>query len=177
MNEIIREYGGGLFELAQEEKLEERFLDETRQLRRLLTRDYTRLLINPNLPKEERIRLVGEALGENVHPYLVSFVKLMTERGLATELNGCFEEYERLCLDAFAVMRATAESAVPLTDEQKKRLEERLAAHTGKRIDMTYIVNPGLIGGIKLTMGNRQIDDSIQNRLKNIADKLSETTV
>ena len=177
MNEIIREYGGGLFALAEEEHLEERLLDETKQLRRLLTRDYTRLLINQNLPKEERLRLVGESLGGRVHPYLVSFVKLMTERGLATEIGGCFEEYERLCLDAFSVMRATAESAVPLTDEQKKRLEERLAAHTGKRIAMTYTVNPELIGGIRLTMGNRQIDDSIKNRLKTIAERLSEPTV
>ncbi len=177
MNELIREYGGGLFELAGEEKLEERFLDEIRALRPLLTRDYTRLLIDPNYPKEDRINMVGDALGDRVHPYLVSFVKLMTERGLATEIPACFDEYERLCLEAFGIVHVTAESAVPLTEEQKEKLEARLTASTGKRVSVTYRVDRNLIGGMKLTIGNRLIDDSVRSRLDTIAERLGETTL
>ena len=96
MNEIIKEYGEGLFALAVEEGLCDRILEETRMLTPLMTAEYTRLLINPNFPKEKRIAIAGELLDGRVHPYVANFVKLMTERRLASELgdasvslNGC----------------------------------------------------------------------------------------
>ena len=57
-----------------------------------------------------------------VHPYLLNFMLLMTERGLATEIPGSFGEYEKLYYDRYKIVRATATSAFPLTDEQKKQV-------------------------------------------------------
>ncbi|MBQ4354646.1 MAG: ATP synthase F1 subunit delta [Clostridia bacterium] len=177
MNEIITEYGGGLFLLAEEEGLEDQLLGETRMLASLLTADYTRLLINPNLPKEQRIAIVGELLDGRVHPYMANFVKLMTERRLASALKGCFGEYERLYYEKFRVVRVLAESAVELSEAQKKRLEEKLTAHTGCRIEVRYSINPSLIGGMRLFYNNREINDSIKSRLTEIGAVLSDTVV
>ena len=177
MNEIITEYGGGLFALAVEEGMCDRILEETRMLTPLMTADYTRLLINPNLPKEKRIEIAGELLDGRVHPYVANFMKLMTERRLAAELAGCFREFERLYYEHFRVVEVIAESAVALSDSQKKRLEEKLTAHTGCRIEVHYNINPALIAGMRLFYSNREIDDSIKTRLAEIGAVLSDTVV
>lgn len=177
MNEIMKEYGAGLFALAEEEGLADQLLEETRMLASVFTADYTRLLINPNLPKEQRIAIVGELLDGRVHPYTANFVKLMTERRLASELKGCFEEYERLYYEKFEIVRVLAESAAPLTDDQKKRLEEKLAKHIGQRIDIRYEINPSLIGGMRLCYSNREYSDSIRQRLDDIGAVLSDTVL
>ncbi len=177
MNEIVKAYAAGLFALAGEAGAEEEILAECHALAPLFDREYARLLINPDLAKEKRVALVGEALDGRVHPYLSNFAKLLTERGLATEIAACFAEYERLWCEANGVVRVRCESAVPLTDEQRDRLTERLEHRTGKRILMEYAVVPDLIGGMRLFYDNRQIDDTVKNRLRQIAERLSGATV
>lgn len=176
-NEIIKEYGGGLFALAEEEGLEKQLLDESRVLAQTLTREYTRLLIDPNLTKDERVSVVGELLDGRVHPYLANFVKLMTERRLAAELSGCFGEFERLYYKKFKIIRVLAESAIELNATQKKRLEDKLAKHTGCQTEVIYRINSELIGGMRLFYDNREIDDSIKSRLDEIGAVLSDTVV
>lgn len=177
MNDTAREYGGGLFALALEENAADQILGESRALRTLFTREYTHMLIDPSVPKAERVTMVGELLDGRVHEYLANFVKLLTERRLVSEIDGCFREFERLYYETFAIARVRAESAVALSDSQKKRLEEKLEKHTGSRIEITYEVVPSLIGGMRLVMDNRTIDDTVKARLTEIGAVLSDTVV
>ena len=177
MNEIVREYAAGLFALAQDEGIGEELLAETGTVAPLFTRDYRRLLSDPELPKTERLRLLGEAFGGRVHPYLYNFLRLMTERGLAEEIPACFREYEELWCAANHVLKVRAESAVELSPEQRKRLEERLAARVGQKVAVAYSVNPSLIGGVRLFYNNRQLDDTVRRRLSDIAEKLAGAMV
>ena len=85
MNEIVREYGAGLFELAAEENCADELLTEEREIKKLLSREYLHFLIDPSVSKEERKNCVRQAFS-GVHPYLLNFMLLMTERGLATEI-------------------------------------------------------------------------------------------
>ena len=75
------------------------------------------------------------------------------------------------------MVRVRCESAVPLTDDQRERLAARLESRTGRRVLMEYAVVPDLIGGMRLFYDNRQIDDTVKNRLRQIAERLSGATV
>lgn len=174
MNEIVKEYGGGLYELALEEGLEEVLLEQTRVLRGILEPEYLRLLTTPGIPKAERVELAAQALDGRVHPYLANFVRLMVERGAAREIPGCFEEYEQRYFRGHGIIRAAAESAVPLTDAQREKLTARLEARTGKKIELNCTVNPALLGGIRLSFDNRLLDDTAREKLKTIANSLSQ---
>lgn len=175
MNEIVREYAAGLYALAREEEIEERILTESQALAPLFTRGYTRLLSDPAIPKADRIRLVAEALDGRVHPHLVHFAQLMTERGAASEIPACFAEYEELWCADHDVVRVRAESAVELTEEQKDRLADRLSKRTGRRVIVSFEVNPALLGGMRLFYDNRQIDDTVKSRLNEIAERLKRS--
>lgn len=173
MNEIITEYGGGLFALAAEDHLEQQLLNETRQLSELLTPEYLRLLIDPSLPKSKRISLAGELLDGRAHQYISNFVKLMIERSLAGEIVKCFGEFERLYYEKFGIIKVRAESAIELSDEQKKKLCEKLSLHTGKTVEIEYIIDKTLIGGMRLVFSDRLLDDSIKLKLSEISNALS----
>lgn len=177
MSEINKEYGGGLFALAVEEGVEMELLAESRELSKLLSAEYLHLLINPAIPKETRISLVGEVLDGRVHPYLANFVKLMTERGLVSEIHSCFTEYESLYYDRFGIIKARAESAVELTDAQKEKLRQKLEAHTGKTVEIEYVIDKALIGGMRVLLNGRLFDDSVKMKLKEIGAILSDTVV
>lgn len=177
MNDTVREYGGGLFALAAEEQIADTILEQCRLLAPLFTREYTHMLVDPAVPKSERVAMVGEILDGRVHPYLSNFVKMLTERRLVSDVTGCFREFERLYYETFRIVRVRAESACELTESQKKRLEEKLAKHTGTRIEVTYSVDPSLIGGMRLLLDNRTIDSSVRQRLQEIGALLSDTVV
>lgn len=177
MNDIVKEYGAGLYELAAEEGIEADMLAELRALTPLFSREYVRLLIDPATPKAERVALVSDALGGRASEYVVNFVKLMTERGLATEITDCFAEYERLYYQTSGIVRVTAESPLELTDAQKARLSEKLASHLGSPVEVTYAVNRSLIGGMRLSYDNKLIDDSVSYKLKMLAERLSDVVV
>ncbi|MBE6626750.1 MAG: ATP synthase F1 subunit delta [Ruminococcaceae bacterium] len=177
MNNITTEYGGGLFALAEEEHLEEELLLETRALTPLLTPDYLHLLINPSLSKEKRISLAGELLDGRVNKYTANFVKLMVERGFADEIVSCFGEYERLYYEKFGIIKVRAESAVELSEEQKEKLNAKLCSHTGKRVEIEYVVDKTLIGGMRIVQSDRLIDDSIKQKLGEIGGLLASTVI
>ena len=177
MNEIVKEYAAGLFALAEEEGVAEQILGEGHALAPLFDREYARLLINPDLPKERRIALVGEALDGRAHPHLANFAKLLTERGLATEIAACFAEYERLWCEANGVVRVRCESAVELTEAEREKLHFKLEAHIGKIVEIEYFVVPKLVGGIRLLYDGHRIDETVRKKLLDIGSRLSRTIV
>lgn len=177
MKEIVKEYGGGLYELAVDEGLEDVLLEETRVLRGILETPYLHLLTTPGIPKAERVGLAAEALDGRVHPYLANFVGIMVEHGTAYEIPGCFDEYERLYFQRHGIIRAKVESAVPLTESQREKLTARLEARTGKKIELSCGVVPDLLGGIRLSFDNRLVDDTAREKLKNIANSLAGTVL
>lgn len=177
MNEVITEYGRGLFSLAYEEGLEKEILSEIRIISPMMTDEYVHLLIDPEISKAERIALVEDAFGGRTHEYLTNFVKLMTERGIASEIQGCFREFERLYYETSGIVLVKAESTVELTDAQKEKLVEKLEKYLASKVEITYSLNPALIGGMRLSYNNKLIDDSISSKLKVISDRLSGTTV
>lgn len=179
MNDAAKEYGGALFELALEEGMDGEILGEVRAIRALFeeNREYVRLLSSPNIPKDERVRCLDQLLLGRVHPYTLNFLKIITERGHIPSVYGCFDEYEKLYYDTHGIIRAKAESAVELSESQKKRLTERLEALTGKQVELSCFVNPGLIAGVRLTVSNKLYEGSIRAKLTSIGESLASLTL
>ncbi len=178
MSERIKEeYGCGLFALASEEGLDGEILREIRILGELLTWEYLHLLENPDIPKHERVDLVAKLLDGRVHPYLANFVKIMTERGVSTEISESFEVYERLYREKYHIRKVRAVSAVELSAEQKEKLQTKLETNMKCAVEIEYEIERSLLGGMRLYFDDRQIDDSIESKLKEIGTGLSGTVV
>ena len=167
MTETAKLYGGSLYTLAAEEKLEDRLLAELEGAAALFKQypDYLRLLSTPSLPKAERRGLLEEAFGKQVHPYLLNFLKILCDNGTLRELTGCARAYRVQYNRAHGILEATAVSAVQLTSAQLEKLRDKLAKTTGKQINLRSRIDPAVLGGIRLEMEGVQLDGTVRGRL------------
>ena len=171
-------YGKALFQLAQETGADERVREELELVRSALRQEpsYVTLLDTPAVPKEEKLALVREAFG-GVEENLLNFLCILCEKRSMYALPACADAFDRCYDEAHDILRATAVTAVPMTDAQKAALTQRLSAMTGKQAVLTNELDPALLGGITLRYGGVQLDDSIHSRLEQLRRSLRETIV
>ena len=179
MTEIARMYGGSLYDLAAEEGLESRILEELDAAAALLRDDpeYLHLLSIPSIPKKERCGLLDQALRGQVHPYVLNFLKILCEKGTLRELPGCARAYRVRYNQAHGILEAVAVSAVPMTEQQTARLHEKLEAVTGRQIDLKTKVDPAVLGGIRLDLEGTELDGTVKNRLASLRRSIATITV
>ena len=172
-------YGGSLYDLAAEEGLESRILEELDAAAALLRDDpeYLHLLSIPSIPKKERCGLLDQALRGQVHPYVLNFLKILCEKGTLRELPGCARAYRVRYNQAHGILEAVAVSAVPMTEQQTARLHEKLEAVTGRQIDLKTKVDPAVLGGIRLDLEGTELDGTVKNRLASLRRSIATITV
>ena len=179
MTAAAKRYGGSLFELAAEEQLDDRILRELDCAAACISAEpaYARLLSMPSIPRVQRRALLDEAFGPQMHPYTVSFLKILCEEGLIRQLPDCAREYRARYNQAHGILEVRAAAAVPLDETARPRLAEKLAAVTGRQIDLTVTVEPELLGGIRLDMDGTRLDGTLRRRLDSIREGLARLTL
>ena len=179
MTEIAKMYGTSLYDLAAEEGLETRILEELDSVTAILKEnpEYLHLLSIPSIPKKERCALLDEVFRGKIHLYLLNFLKILCEKGYLRELSGCVRSYRIRYNDAHGILEATAVSAVAMSSEQTSRLHDKLEAVTGKKIDLKTKVDPMVLGGIRLDIEGTELDGTVQNRLANLRKNIAAATL
>ncbi len=174
MTAADKEYGGALYLLAEEEGCEDEVLAGLNLAVRLLEEnpDYVRLLENPAISKAEHLQLLDEALRGSLHPYALNFIKILCEKSAIRRLSGCAAVFTDRLYAARGILPVVAWSAVPLTGQQMESLKDRLSAATGKTILLNCRVDPGLMGGVKVSYEGRELDGTIAGRLDAVRQAL-----
>jgi len=168
-----RRYARAAFEIA----LEKGRLDEWQSgLEKLagLSRDeaIAAFLESPDIHFKDKARLLSDKLG-NVEPLMLNLVFLLITRGGFRMLADIAGEYQRLLDGYYNIERASVTTAVPLDDEDKKRLGEQLSEIIGKKVIFEQTVDPGLIGGVVVRVEGKLLDGSVRGRLEALKRELS----
>lgn len=179
MTEYARVYGGSLYDLASEEKLTDAILNEMQEIREIFRAnpDYLKLLSEPSVKKNERTDLIEKAFGAEAERYLVNFLKILCEKNILREYEGCVEEFTRRYNADHNIAEAVVTSAVELSDSQKQALKDKLEKVSGKTVSLVTRVNPALVAGIKVELEGVEMDGSVSGRLNDISKKLSEMKI
>ena len=179
MTEHARVYGGSLYDLASEEKLTDAILEQMQEIKSIFREnpEYISLLSEPSVKKEERTDLIEKAFGAEAERYLVNFLKILCEKDLLREYEGCVDEFTKRYNADNGISEALVTSAVELTDEKKAQLKAKLEKVTNKKISLVVKVNPEILAGLKVEIDGVEIDGSVQGRLNDISKKLSDTLI
>jgi len=171
-------YGRALFLLAQEDRTE----NEVREQLHLVCAavkenpEYTTLLDTPAIAKSDKTDMLKQAFGA-MNQMLVNFLCLLCEKRSFYCLESCREAFDECYDEAHNILRATAITAVPMSEKQKDALQRKLSIQTGKNVEAQFVVDPSILGGITLRYGGIQLDDSIRAKLDSISRSLAETVV
>ncbi|MBE6925596.1 MAG: ATP synthase F1 subunit delta [Ruminococcaceae bacterium] len=171
-------YAQSLFSLGAEEHISDLLLTEMESVRDIFSAepDFVKLLSLPSLSKEERTGMVDHCLRGKVHPYLLNFLKILTERGLISQFSKCCDVYREIYNEDNGILTANVVSAVALTEEQKAALKDKLDKRTGKNVQLCCKIDPDCIGGIRVDYENQRIDGTISGRLASMAEQLGTTS-
>lgn len=170
-------YANSLYSLAKDENLAGEILEEMQTVRDILDKepDFLTLLATSNITKEERTGMLDTCLRGRVQPYLLNFLKLLTENGLIRSYGTCCEAYEKLYNADNGILTVSVVSASELSDGQKQRLKEKLDARTGMHVVLRCAVDPACIGGIRIDYNDIRVDGTVASRLSTVAELLKNT--
>ncbi len=177
MNRSASIYANSLYGLAVEEKVAAEMLCEMETVLGIFESEpeFVTLLATAGISKEERIGMLDRCLRGKVQPYLLNFLKLITERGMIRQFGDCCAAYRKLYNEDNGILPVTVVSAAPLEDTQKVRLTEKLHSLTGKNVALLCKVDANCIGGIRVEYDDKMIDGTVEKRLSNIAQLLKNT--
>jgi F-type H+-transporting ATPase subunit delta len=131
-----------------------------------------RVLANPAVALESRDAMVDSAIGPTVSGPVLNLVKLMLRRGRIDQLPRVSAEFRRLDNARQGIVPATATTAAPLSQDDVRALVGRLEQMTGGRIELALQVDPSLLGGLVVRVGDRLIDGSVRGRLERLRNQL-----
>ncbi len=179
MTQTARIYGDSLYDLAKEDHLTDRIFAHMQDVRQIFIENpvYRRLLAEPSVSMTERIGLLDEAFGGKIEAYLLNFIKILCERGLLMEYEGCCQEYQERYYKDCNIAAASVTSAVALTLEQTAALKTRLEKMCGKKVILTQKVSASVIGGMRIELEGRLIDGTVAGRLDSMQKKLKEVVL
>ena len=179
MTQIGTNYGGALFDLAADENLSQEILEQLHVLSESFAQEpnFLKLLSTHSIPKAERCKIIDDSCAGKVHPYVVNFLKILTEKGYVRHFSDCCQAYRLRYNQANNILPVTAVTAVALNDTQKNRLQAKLQEQTGKTVELTNRVDPEILGGVRLDFDGKCVDDTIASRLDNIRNLLKNTVL
>jgi F-type H+-transporting ATPase subunit delta len=130
------------------------------------------VLTNPTIPNDERMALISAA-PHVLDPEATNLAKLLIESNRVRDVDAIVEEFQRLADLAAGRVRATVTTAVELTAPDRGRVEDELSKRLGKEIRMHLVVDPRILGGLKLQYGDRLVDASVSTRLQQLRRRLA----
>lgn len=179
MTEVGNVYGQSLYELAKDEGLSREIGEQLTVLQKSFGEepDFVRLLSNPSLSKPERCRILDTSFRGSVHPYILHFMKILTERGYIRHFSDCCDAFSELYNRDNGILKVTAVTAVALTPVQEEKLTGKLSQITGKTIALHNRIDPAVLGGVRLDYDGQRLDDTVSHRLDAIRELLNKTVL
>jgi ATP synthase F1 delta subunit len=174
MEEIAVVYARSLFEAAlEQDKLDEvreqlgQFadaLDETRELQMFFFSPYF-----STAEKEDGLdRAVSDA-----DPMVINFLKLLIENHRMPVIFRVRREFDRLWQEENKLLPVQVTSAVELDPATVSQIGDRIAEQTGRKVDVSAVVEPDILGGLVVRVGNSILDASIRNRLDQLRKQVA----
>ena len=173
---IANRYAEALFQLSEEENISKEIYCELHDVVQLVkkNKDLDNVFKSPLVAKNEKIDLIEALFNGKINNNLKNFLKILVEKGRISSLQAIELTFKELLNEKHNILEGTVISAVALTAEKVKELEETLSKKYNKNITLENKVDKSILGGVLVRLGNIQIDGSIKTRLDNIKDQLSQ---
>ena len=168
-----RRYAKAVFQLAEQEGEIDQWVRRLAELRELVTSPkVAAVLVNPTIPTEQREALIAGALDPRDQG-ATNLARLLVEANRIEEVREIELEFQRLADEAAGRVRATVTTAIELAAQERDRVARELSKRLDKDVRLTVVVDPRIVGGMKLQYGDRVVDASVATRLEQLRRRLA----
>lgn len=174
---IAKTYGDALFELALEKNKVDIIAGEVAAVNLALKEnpELSKLMNHPNIEKEEKCQVMKNILKDMVAEEISGLFDIIIKKDRYKDLPNILEYFLARVNEYKNIGIAYVTTALPLSDEQKERVEKRLLETTKyEQVEIDYSVDSSLIGGMVIRIGDRVVDSSIKTKLYEFTKDLSK---
>jgi ATP synthase F1 delta subunit len=177
VEEIARVYSESLFDVAKEHGKLDRIREELGAFATALeeNRELAVFFFSPYFSTEEKKAGLKRAVVD-ADPTLVNFLELLIEKHRMPVLFRVRAEFDRLWEEENKLLPVTVTSAVELPKDTVKQIGDRIAEQTDRKVELQSNVDPDILGGIVVRVGNSVLDASIRNRLENFRKQVARAS-
>lgn len=167
MNDLSFRYANALFSLKKETNQLVDSQNEVKELIKIIkdNPEYLTLLDSASISKEKRISLIDEAFN-NVDEEIKTLIKIVIENNRAKYLLDVLESYSSLVNEYRQIMEGLLYSSVALSEKQIRDIESSISQKEGHQVELKNLIDPSLIGGVKVVINNHIYDGSIKHHLE-----------
>lgn len=163
-------YAKALLELAQEQKVLEQVHQDMLFFARTIEENRPLLLMlkSPVVPHHKKYNTLKEIFKPRVHPTTFTIFEIITRKNREVILYDIAKRFHELYNSVNNIQVAQVVTTFPLDEEQRSHFRKITEEVTGKKIELREKIDPSLIGGFILRIGDRQVDESIKGKLQKL---------
>ena len=175
MEEIAQVYARSLFEVAKEHDKLDVVRDQLGEIADAVAEqhDLQVFFFSPYFSTDEKVDGLQRAL-EDADEAVVNFLELLIEKHRMPALFRIRREFEALWEEENRLLPVQVTSAIELDESTVRQIGDAIGEQTGRRIELTSEVDPDILGGIVLRVGNSILDASIRNRLEKLRKQVAK---
>jgi len=176
---VAKRYAKALFQLAQEQGV----ISETENQLRLIvgiveSEPKVRAFLSaPNITLETKIQTLKSGLNDKASAIVLNTVSLLLERGREGELGSVLNAYLQVAGQALGRAEALVTTSKPMSEDEKTKLADKFGALIGKTVRVTNEVNPELLGGLTVRIGDTLYDGSLKGKLERLEKTLHTAAI
>lgn len=176
LNAVAGRYAQALFDLAKKAgKLDEQLAELLKvQTTFRENGELARAVLSPTVPSVVKKSILRQVLERSLSETTLHFLYVLVDKNREIYLGLIIENYKELLREERGQVEIIVQSATELDAGLKKQVEERMLAYTGKKVDLKYEVEPTLLAGLVIRIGDRIIDGSVRHQLTQIHERLSK---
>lgn len=170
---VGKRYARALFEVASErgkiDQVEADFAAIVQAVEQ--NEDLAKIMLHPHIAADAKQSLIDELFKDHVGEEIFNFLNVLIESGREQQLSDIYRSYVQLANEARGVAEAIVTSAKPLSAEEQAELAEQFGQKLNKKLHVTSVVDPSILGGIIIKIGDRLYDGSVKAKLETFAQQ------
>ena len=175
MEEIAEVYSRALFDVAKEHDILDDVHDQLGQFADELdkNRDLQLFFFSPYFSSQEKKDGIGKLIS-GADEHFVRFLELLAERHRMPAIFRIRREFDQLYAEERKLLPVTVTSAIELDKDTVKEIGRKIEENTGRKVELTTKVDPDVLGGLVMRVGNVVMDGSIRARLERLRKQVAK---
>ncbi len=171
---VANRYARALFNTALKQNIVTSVSDDLEAITEAIrsSEQFRKFLGDPNTSTDGKLALLDRVFGDKITATTFNFVKLLMQKKRDDELFGVKLAYDQLRRDHEKVVKAVIESATTLDEAQRTAIITKIESEIGRKLEPSFVLNPDLIMGVKVTYGDYVLDGSVRGQLDRMKEKL-----
>jgi len=178
-NEIAKKYSKALFSLAEEKDKFIKFNDDLNLVKESFTehKELKNVLFHPRIKIEEKKKIFNRVFAEEISEEIHNFIQLLIDKRRIFFIKAIINQFNNLVNDREKILEIEVVSAIELEEDMKDRLKEKIEKEMDYEVILNNTVDPEILGGLVLKIGDKIIDGSIQHKLNTLSEKIEKIPV